>query len=85
MPVKTYRKKPVETQAIHWTGNNTEEVLEFCSKAKIIRVFGEIKGLEIPTLEGIMRANPNDYIIKGIKEEFYPCKPEIFQLTYEEV
>lgn len=85
MPVKLYKKKPVEVNAIHWIGNNTGEVLEFCPKAKIIRVLGDIKGLEIPTLEGTMRANPNDYIIKGVHGEFYPCKLEIFKLTYEEV
>ena len=85
MPVKAYRKKPVEIRAIHWTGSNTKDVLDFCSKAKTVRVFVEIKGLEIPTLEGIMRANPNDYIIEGVHGEFYPCKPDIFLLTYEEV
>ena len=41
--------------------------------------------IEIETLEGIMKANFGDYIIKGIKGEFYPCKPDIFQATYKEV
>ena len=39
--------------------------------------------IEIPTLEGIMQANINDYIIKGVNGEFYPCKPDIFEKTYE--
>lgn len=39
----------------------------------------------IPTLEGDMKALPGDYIIKGVKGEFYPCKPDIFELTYEQV
>lgn len=46
---------------------------------------GEFTWIEIPTLEGIMRANYGDYIIKGVKGEFYPCKPDIFELTYEKV
>ncbi len=41
--------------------------------------------MEIKTLEGDMVANPGDYIIKGVKGEIYPCKPDIFELTYEEV
>jgi hypothetical protein len=39
--------------------------------------------IEIPTLEGVMRANYGDYIIKGVQGEFYPCKPDIFEATYE--
>jgi hypothetical protein len=42
-------------------------------------------GLLIPTLEGVMTARENDYIIKGIKGELYPCKPDIFELTYEPI
>lgn len=42
-------------------------------------------GLRIPTLEGLMVARQNDWIIKGVKGEFYPCKPDIFDVTYEEV
>ena len=43
------------------------------------------KALEIPTLEGDMWASENDYIIKGVKGEFYPCKPDIFEMTYEDI
>ena len=42
------------------------------------------KGMKISTLEGEMTASINDYIIKGIKGEFYPCKPDIFEQTYEQ-
>ena len=41
--------------------------------------------LSIPTLEGTMFVNPGDYVIKGVKDEFYPCKPDIFATTYEEI
>ena len=46
---------------------------------------GDKIGLDIPTLEGLMHADENDWIIKGVKGEFYPCKPDIFEATYEEV
>jgi hypothetical protein len=41
--------------------------------------------VEIPTMEGLMRADRGDYVIRGVKGEFYPCKPDIFALTYESV
>ena len=47
--------------------------------------FKDKGGFYIPTLEGNMKANIGDYIIKGINGEFYPCKPDIFDKTYEEV
>ena len=80
--MKIYRKKPVEVQAVQWDGKNEDEVLKFCSKARIM-----IKGdsIFIDTLEGTMEAKKGDYIIKGVKGEFYPCKPDIFEATYEEV
>jgi hypothetical protein len=43
------------------------------------------KAVSIPTLEGVMRAEPGDYVIRGVHGEFYPCKPDIFFETYEEV
>lgn len=43
----------------------------------------EDKGYDIETLEGVMHASPGDWIIKGVKGEFYPCKPDIFEQTYE--
>jgi hypothetical protein len=41
--------------------------------------------LEIPTLEGVMTAKPGDWIIRGVKGEFYPCKPDVFAVTYDKV
>ena len=43
------------------------------------------KGIDIHTLEGVMHASPGDYIIRGVQGEFYPCKPDIFEATYERV
>ena len=85
MAVKQYRKKPVAIEAIQWTGENLTEVARFVGEsAKIDFGIGETK-LYIKTLEGDHYATPGDYIIKGVQGEFYPCKPDIFQLTYEAV
>lgn len=74
-----YVKRPVEVEAVQWTGKNTDEILEFTNHtAKATGKF-----IEIPTLEGTMNASPNDYIIKGVHGEFYPCKPYVFRETYE--
>ena len=76
-----FRKKPVVIEAIQWTAENREEIAEFLGDAR-----RKVPGnpLQIYTLEGIMNVSVGDYIIKGIKGEFYPCKPDIFELTYEE-
>jgi hypothetical protein len=81
--VATYRKKPVEIQAIQYTGENAPAVVEFAFDAGTRNAFDGTDNLIIPTLEGDMTANPGDYIIKGVKGEFYPCKPDIFEATYE--
>jgi len=89
-----YRKKPVVIEAIQWTGENIEEIMKFIEspftyeKSTIYcteKFIYDGKELKINTLEGIMTANIGDYIIKGVNGEFYPCKPDIFEKTYEEV
>jgi hypothetical protein len=79
-----YRKKPVVIEAIQFTGGEISEdaIADFMDQN--IRVIGR-KYIEIDTLEGTMTADLNDYIIKGIAGEFYPCKPDIFEQTYEPV
>lgn len=81
--VKRYRKKPVVIEAVKWTGDNIDEVRKFCP----VVVYGAIRAgrfdLTIPTLEGKHNALVGDYIIRGVKGEFYPCKPDIFEQTYE--
>jgi hypothetical protein len=75
-----YRKKPVEIDAIQWTGDNKLEIFDFCNMSYITD-----QELKIQTLEGSMIASIGDYIIKGVMGEFYPCKPDIFEMTYEKI
>ena len=78
-----YRKKPLVIEAFQWQG---EEVLGLQRIAVGITEKGhEIYNLIIPTREGMMYASPGDWIITGIAGEQYPCKPEIFAASYEEV
>jgi hypothetical protein len=79
-----YRKKPVVIQAVQWTGENNTEILHFCSTCYITSS-GKSKDLVVSTLEGDMSASVGDYIIKGVKGEFYPCREDIFDITYETV
>lgn len=81
---KKYRKRPVTVEAIQWTGNNYKDVRRFAGNS--VSPFYRTGGpLLIWTLKGNMIAATGDYIIKGIRGELYPCKPEIFRETYEEV
>lgn len=82
-----YRKKPVVIDAIKWNGNNIKQIKELIASSspseRLLKQEGNI--LIIKTLEGDMIASLNDYIIKGVQGEFYPCKPDIFEQTYEAV
>ena len=85
-----YRKKPVVIDAIQLTRNFAELAIDFVGRDNIRNYgLGEFAEdacyIEIKTLEGVMEAQEGDYIIKGIKGEFYPCKPDIFAATYEPV
>ena len=91
-----YIKKSVEIEAIQWNGNNLEEIMKFLNSELsygkntdyVTQKFSYYKttnNLYINTLEGNMKTNIGDYIIKGVKGEYYPCKPDIFELTYEKV
>ena len=81
-----YRKKPVVIDAVQWTGDNVNDITKFVEGVPD-RIIEFIDGgfVKIKTLEGVMTANPGDYIIKGVKGEFYPCKPDIFKQTYDEI
>lgn len=88
--MKKFRKKPVVIEAIQWIGNNYEEIQEFSNGKVTYYEWFQLnetgvnpKMLQIHTLEGKMEASIRDWIIKGIKGEFYPCKPDIFEQTYE--
>lgn len=84
-----YRKKPVVIEAVQFNG--MEDYLEICQwidKTPNTLLTEDIVEYRSPimlvnTLEGTMAANPGDYIIKGVNGEFYPCKPDIFEKTYE--
>lgn len=77
-----YRKKPVVIEAIVWNGVNVKEVDAFVDTEELSSSGGS---LFIHTLEGKMKVSVGDYIIKGVQGEFYPCKPDIFEATYEKV
>lgn len=96
MSSKKYVKKPVVIDALQWTGENFIDMCNFLENAKndyILNVGSNFYwdparvkgGLIIKTLEGEHLASIDDFIIKGIKGEFYPCKPDVFEATYAEV
>lgn len=97
MPVKEFRKRPVVVRAVQWTGDNLRECLEFIGKhpqwvdwfggydAYENRVRSDGNVIKIWTLEGVHDASVGDWIIRGVKGEHYPCKPDIFEQTYERV
>lgn len=83
-----FRKKPVEIEAIQFVDDEIDTLIaieKFMGSAYDIRYRGNEPKLYIPTLEGEMKASIGDYIIKGVRGEFYPCKPDIFLDTYEVV
>ena len=79
--ILTVRKKPVIVQAVQWTGENWDELVEWCPYGLFLGT--RRQGLTIDTLEGEMRADIGDYVIKGVNGEYYPCKPDIFKKSYE--
>ena len=85
---KAYIKKPVVINAMQWTGLNRQEICDFCDQAFFTfkdEPGPQMRDMYIHTLEGDMRAKCGDYIIKGVRGEFYPCDRAIFEETYEEV
>lgn len=87
-----FRKKPVVIEAFLWTGgpDQTEDPVWICDAIRAGTVFfdknrSEGVTMKIKTLEGEMTAKRGDYIIQGVNGEIYPCKPDIFEKTYEAV
>jgi len=89
-----YQKKPIIIEAVRWDGKNNSEVEEFafgytmwCGDLVYRRPSENWMGvmLSIYTLNGLMKVEHGDYIIKGIEGEFYPCRADIFEQTYEKV
>ena len=77
-----FRKKPVVIEAIQWKGDNRQELEDFGGRDIISNPDGT---LTIATPEGNHTANKGDWIIRGIIGEVYPCKPDIFEATYERI
>jgi hypothetical protein len=81
-----YRKKPVEIEAVQFTKEQPNYAFNFIS-CNCYPSWDENDNetIHIETLEGVMVASLGDWIIKGVKGEFYPCKPDIFEATYDPV
>lgn len=84
-----YIARPVKIRAIQWTGSNTDELEDFLGIEDLIHqdiiTWANEYGpgyFKIKTLEGPMLAAPGDYVIKGLRNEFYPCKPDVFKKKY---
>ena len=77
-----FRKKPVVIEAFRWMH---DEVPDWWKEMKNLFIHVPTGEVMISTLEGNVTAQPGDYIIKGVKGELYPCKPDIFEMTYEKV
>jgi hypothetical protein len=87
-----FRKKPVVVDAFQWTGSNEqaedpEWIVEAIHDGTVwfIDTCTPRVKVAIRTLEGVMIAAPGDWIIRGVKGELYPCRPDIFEATYEQV
>jgi len=84
-----YRKKPVVIEAMQFTEQSKDQVLNFAQcdsptrNCSATRADDGTPSMAIATLEGIMTVSLGDYVIKGVQGEFYPCKPDIFAATYE--
>ena len=79
--ILTVRKKPVVVEAVRWMGDNYVDIQDFLHG--MFTSCDDGRCLLIKTLEGDMKAQIGDYILRGVKGEFYPCKPDIFAKTYE--
>lgn len=84
-----YRKKPVVVEAVKFDGTNYREVLEFIHPDMSETELAGAEKMKLPivieTLEGDMNVSIGDYVIRGVQGEFYPCKPDIFEATYEAI
>lgn len=93
--MKKFRKKPVVIEAVQVSFDNVYEAQDWANGQlpedhQITLSFSNdedwrVDGLIVPTLEGPMRCSFGDYLIRGVKGEFYPCKPDIFEMTYEQI
>lgn len=91
---KRFRKKPVEIEAMRWDGSRAsiEAICRWANDGADeawvdFTSFGanDVEEAQAMTLEGPLKVSPGDWVIRGVKGEFYPCKPDIFDATYEAV
>lgn len=85
-----FRKKPIVVEARQINHSTGKEIADWCGGEWVLAVGRGDQGedlshVAVPTLEGVMRQEVYGWIIKGVKGEFYPCKPDIFKATYEPV
>lgn len=90
MSARRYRKKPVEIEAVQFRGSSTDiaHIQRWIDGDEYVAPgmrTADRKSMMIETLEGLLKARPGDWIIRGVHGEFYPCKPDIFEATYEPV
>ncbi len=84
-----YRKKPVVIEAVQLRWDTWSEMCDHAGVGKLTdgkpegQMSGEKISMAIPTLEGVMIANEDDWVIRGVAGELYPCKPDIFEATYD--
>lgn len=92
--IEKFRKRPVVIEAVKWDGNNLQELKNFVGESLKYDIMDDawevgksapLVDVKIKTLEGVHHASIGDYIIRGVAGEFYPCKPDIFEDTYERV
>lgn len=83
--VRQFKKKPVVIEAVRFTINQVDSVIDWLNKNRASYGLSTPDyNLVLHTLEGDMHVSFGDWIIKGVKGEIYPCKPDIFEETYEE-
>lgn len=80
---RKFRKKPVVIEAVRLEHTNVSDVFSWMELPVPSGDLTKALGILVPTLEGKLTARFGDWIIKGVKGEFYPCKPDIFEATYE--
>ena len=87
MKVERYQKNPIEVHAVQVTDQNLADVAQWCGGTFVSTMLPvnppiHVKEIHIKTLEGIMAAQPGDWVIQGVKGEFYPCRGDVFLATY---
>lgn len=78
-----YRKLPVVIEAVKWTGKNLVEIKKFCPRLLLDE--NAFLDILIPAIGGNVFCYPGDFVVKGVKGEYYPCKPDIFEQTHVKV